>query len=49
MHWAVAEPETVIEFMVWVVAEPETVTELTVKLLQSLRLSHNSWYGGRRA
>ena len=44
-----AEPETVAEFTVCVVVELETVLEFMAKSLQSLRLSRNSWHGGRTA
>ena len=49
MVWVVAAHETVVEVTEGQVAERETVVELTVESLQSLRLSQNSWRGGRRA
>ena len=46
---AVAEPEAVSNFTAWVVAEREAVAQFMARSLQSLRLLHTSWHGGRKA
>ena len=46
---AVAEPEAVSSFSAWVAAERGAAVKLMARSLQSLRLLHNSWHGGRKA